>query len=76
LIFQKIKNADKGVFNLTGGENEVKMKLTNFAGMAELVDAQDLKSCNRKVMRVRFPLPALINFFNHDILKAISAGIV
>lgn len=29
------------------------------AGMAELVDAQDLKSCDRKVMRVRFSLPAI-----------------
>ncbi len=28
------------------------------AGMAELVDAQDSKSCDRKVMRVRFSLPA------------------
>ncbi len=26
--------------------------------MAELVDAQDSKSCDRKVMRVRFSLPA------------------
>ena len=30
-------------------ENEV-------AGMVELVDTQDLKSCERKLVRVRFPL--------------------
>ena len=29
------------------------------AGMAELAYAQDLKSCVRKDVRVRFPLPAL-----------------
>ena len=28
------------------------------AGMAELVDARDLKSCERKFVRVRFPLSA------------------
>ncbi len=26
------------------------------AGMVELVDTQDLKSCERKLVRVRFPL--------------------
>lgn len=34
------------------------LHITNQAGMAELVDAQDSKSCDRKVMRVRFSLPA------------------
>ncbi len=30
------------------------------AGMVELVDTQDLKSCERKLVRVRFPL--LVHF--------------
>src|SRR5216117_707852 len=30
-----------------------------YAGMAELADATDLKSVDRKVVRVRIPLPAL-----------------
>ncbi len=32
------------------------------AGMVELVDTQDLKSCGRKSVRVRFPLLVLMNF--------------
>ncbi len=32
------------------------------AGMAELVDARDLKSLVRKGVRVRFPLPVPLNY--------------
>ncbi len=42
--------------------------MTGHAGMAELVDAIDSKSIDRKVMRVRVPLPAQMK---NALLKAL-----
>ncbi len=39
------------------------------ARMAELVDAQDSKSCDRKVMRVRFSLRALRKLFTQETVR-------
>ena len=40
------------------------------ARMAELVDAQDSKSCDRKVMRVRFSLRALRKLFTQETARS------
>jgi hypothetical protein len=41
-------------------QTTLRMSIRRVAGMVELVDTQDLKSCERKLVRVRFPLLVLI----------------
>ena len=43
------------------------MSLSHYAGVAELADAQDLKSCCRNTVPVRFRSPALDKDLNIDL---------
>ena len=45
--------------------------LSNRAGVAELVDAQDLKSCALRGVRVRFPSPVPLSILSPAYLRSL-----